>query len=185
MLGFHRIVIVAAASVLLAGCVTQTQRPDQSFAESALPPRVIENGGAPSAPNRSAGQFADVDSCAGRLQDIGGQLVLYYSLYNQLPARLDDLRAAASVGEVSDYACPVSHEPYVYVPGGLVRPGDERRLYLFDASPAHGGMRWGLVFAPKHGRQPPLADVIKIPEPWMKQYVPAAPLPAATKPAGQ
>jgi hypothetical protein len=81
--------------------------------------------------------------------------------------------------------CPASHQPYVYNPLGLQSPkGGERRLIVYDATPAHHGRRWGITVAPPKSlgvndkglaRMRPLAmSVVDLSEDDFKAYAPAA-----------
>lgn len=166
----------AAMAVLTPGCVKEriSDRP------GATPVAVTQGPQPPPAGDQTP--FIDVDDCAGRLQDIEGEILEYYRLHQQLPPSLGNLRPIAqSFGDSGNYFCPVSHQPYVYAPAGLVTQGDDRRLILFDSVPAHGGSRWGILFAEAHGNHPAAAWVQKIPEPMMRRYVPARPpQPAST-----
>lgn len=176
-----------AAVVLLAvgGCVTTKKTTDQSGA--TVTPITKTSTGGMSAADKST--YFDVDSCADRLHTIEGQIILYYARYHRLPATLEELRPFADAGDDTSYACPVSHQTYVYVSNGLVFGKDPRRLVVFDATPAHNGNRWGILFSPAKGRQPLTTTVIAIPESSMKGFVPAPPMgqpqAPATRPAVQ
>ena len=167
------VVIVAAALTVAAGCVQQPvsgQRPQVSVGnpDGQLPPS-------------DHSEFTDVDSCAGRLQDIEGELLEYYRLHQTLPPSLHDLRPIAQTfGDEGNYTCPVSRQPYIYVPSGMVIEGSDRRLILYDAVPAHAGARWGILYADPYGNRPPSAWVVKIPEPLLQRYK-AAPAPKLPK----
>ena len=157
---------------------------------------AVGNSNGPLAPSEK-GEFPDIDSCAGRLHDIEGELLEYYRRHQKLPQALQDLRPIAQAfGDEGNYTCPVSGQPYIYVPYGMVIPGDDRRLILYDAVPAHealvpapGGKlvveraRWGLLFGDAYGNRPPAAWDIKIPESLLQHYHPAPAPPPASQPA--
>jgi len=84
-----------------------------------------------------------IDPCAERLHDLCGLFLLHYAAHQRLPADLDELKALAPAGAA--LVCPTSGTPYVYRPAGLQIPGRQGRLLLFDAEPAHSGMRWAVV----------------------------------------
>jgi hypothetical protein len=155
------ILTVIVASVLLAGC--QTQAPDKQSPNSttlspqALPTRTQQASAVP-----GRGAAFDVDDCAARMQTIEGQLMLYYFKYHRLPMDLDELRSVADPGEEVPFECPVSHKPYTYAPDGLVFGADMRHLIVYDATPAHGGTRWGILFSQAKGREPVNMQVIPI-----------------------
>lgn len=167
---------LAAALAGSSGCVQQPV--------TNQPPRVaVNNSNGPLAPS-AHGEFTDIDSCAGRLHDIEGELLEYYRLHQKLPPTLQDLRPIAqALGDEGNYACPTSGLPYIYAPSGMVIQGDDRRLILYDAVPAHGGARWGLLFGEAYGNRPPSAWVVKIPEPLLQRYHPAPAPQPATQPA--
>lgn len=99
------------------------------------------------------------DPCAGRLHDLSGLLLMYYALKKEMPATLEELAPLAD-GEFTP-ACPASGRPYVYVPQGLQSASaGERSLILYDAAPAHRGLRWGIFVAPPREGQPPATWVI-------------------------
>jgi hypothetical protein len=149
-------VLSATLLLLLAGGCTTTRQPvrpaqeiyvDAAPDEAPPPPRPKVKTNTPGAPAVSPLVF---DPCADRLHDeIAGLLLQYFALHKHLPPTLDELASIASAGEELDFTCPVSHKPYVYVPQGLVGVGTDRRLYVYDAVPAHGGLRWGLVSDPQ------------------------------------
>ena len=94
----------------------------------------------------------------------GGHLLLYYSLNKRLPQTLDDLRAVSGQAEAPPSVCPVSGKPYIYRADGLRVPGLSGRLVLYDAAPAHGDMRWGIVIAQMHGGGPLTTQILLVPE---------------------
>jgi hypothetical protein len=166
----------------LCGCVTTKTDPEHPKSYTTQVRDSSKSGATGS--SEKTGYF-DVDNCADRLHTIEGQVILYYAKFHRLPAALAELRAFADPGEDVSYACPVSHQSYVYVPTGLVFGNDPRRLIVYDPTPAHNGGRWGILFAPAKGRQPLTTTVITIPESSMKGFVPAPPIaqPLTTMPA--
>ena len=177
--------LAAVAATLLAcalaGCVTETkqepgrrpavvktsqrgQRADAGRDAAAQPPSLVRDA-VGERPNELT------DPCAGRLHDLSGLLLMYYALNKQLPARLEDLAPLAD-GEFTA-ACPTSGRPYVYVPQGLQSgSGGERSLILYDATPAHGGLRWGIFVAPPREGQPPATWVILMSNEVFRGYAP-------------
>jgi len=199
MLSTARFVCFSALILLVAtsGCVNQKQPKTTAIAPNefdsnnqAGKPHVIDMTHAP-----KSGQYFDVDSCADRLHTIEGQILTYYAIHRELPRDLAELAKYADAGETTDYTCPVSHQSYVYVPTGLALNRDASKgiLILYDAKPVHdsteGPMRWGILFFEQHGRQPPDANIIPIPEKVMPGFLPLPPrpvvLPRQTPPQGQ
>jgi len=180
-----RALFAVPLAAAVCGCVTTKLTPDRPNTYPTPITKTNTAGGGMSAADKST--YFDVDSCADRLHTIEGQIILYYARYHRLPATLEELRPFADPGEDVSYACPVSHQTYVYVPTGLVFGSDPRRLIVFDATPAHNGTRWGILFSPAKGRQPLTTTVIPIPESSMKGFVPAPPIaqPVTTMPSVQ
>jgi hypothetical protein len=102
------------------------------------------------------------DACASRLHDICGLLLMYSLNHPDLPASLDELRSEPGFDEVKEFVCPVSHKPYVYNPGGL--PYENGFLVMYDATPAHSGMRWAILITRPTGTQPLETKVIAVKE---------------------
>jgi hypothetical protein len=183
------IIPLILCGIVLGGCQpTQVDRPSPTsttLAPEAMPTRVR--------PQASTGSNFDldfdVDDCAARLHAIEGDLILYYSRFNRLPAELDELRAMEPAGKDLPLECPVSHKPYIYSPTGLILGNDPQRqlLVVYDSTPAHNGTRWGILFQHASGRKPVNTQVIQIPEQSMVGYHPAPPMapPATPDPAIQ
>jgi hypothetical protein len=131
--------------------------------------------GAP-APAKPANPDLD-DPCAERLHDIEGQLVFYYHLHGQLPARLDELKNLTS--ENVPLTCPVTGQPYLYAPDGLEILNSNRRVIVYDAQPCRAGVRHVIVADPIRPGKP---LIIQVPPP-MRDDETFAPPPASV-PAG-
>ena len=101
------------------------------------------------------------DPCANRLHDLGGLLLLYAAVHQQLPPTLEALRPYVDAGQTLQVTCPVSGRPYVYPPLGLTAPGDSRRIILYDAAP-HQGYREALMLTPDADNKAPIFDVILV-----------------------
>jgi hypothetical protein len=167
--------------LLLAGCQTHSE-PQPANAVTLLPPPTIPTHMRQPLPPPGKSVAFDTDDCAARMHTLEGQLILYYFKYQKLPMDLDELRSVADPLEEVPTECPVSHLPYVYNPAGLVFGTDMRHLIVYDASPAHAGTRWGILFAQAKGREPINMQVIEIPEKSMVGYQPAPPTPPPAAP---
>ena len=129
---------------------------------------------APSTPRVGTGGVDDPASpCATRLHDLGGLLLHYYALNRKLPATLDEVAPLADMGVEFNATCPDSRRPYAYVPGGLRTSGGGGMLVLYDAVPAHGGLRWGVFLFPPGSGQVPTTRVILMSDEVFRGYVPA------------
>ena len=176
--------VIVAATVLLAGllpggCVTETRTEQGGVVKVEAPrerrqqtPRQTVRPRDPSAPPLPNDA---TDPCALRLHDISGLLLTYYAVHKQLPERMDELAAFADAEVQFKPECPESGRPYVFAPQGLqTSAGGDRYLIIYDAVPAHGGLRWGVFVAPPKGGQPPATWVILMSEEVFRGYVPAS-----------
>jgi hypothetical protein len=122
----------------------------------------------------STGQRPDqvTDPCATRMHDLSGLLLLYYAVNKKLPERLDELEPFADADMPFQAECPLSGVPYVYVPTAVPPAGSERFLVIYDAVPAHGGLRWGVFITPPVNNQPPETRVLPMSETVFRNYVP-------------
>jgi hypothetical protein len=140
--GFSAIIAMA-----LTGCVTTTHIVGQMNGPTA---RVqTKTTGAQSYSDAgpvSAEEAVGTDPCEMHLENIEAALLLYYSLKAELPQRLEDLASLSSDDLI--LTCPVSHQEYLYIRGGLPIPASKRVIIVADATPAHKGMRWCITMAP-------------------------------------
>jgi hypothetical protein len=126
--------------------------------------------GQPVQENRRPALEPEADACAERLHEACGRLLLYYSAHRRLPPTREALAAADPQSPLL-LVCPASGEPYAYLPGGLLVKGRPGALVLFDSTPAHDGMRWGVLVAAS-GRQMD-ARVVLLPDALVLSAVPA------------
>jgi hypothetical protein len=144
--------------VLLVGCV-QVTPPGQH-------PRPVP---------RTSGVPSLTDPCADRLQTICDTMLTFVAVKKKLPDSLEELRPFADVDAPLEFTCPASGKPYVYMPDGLGVPGQERRLILYDAIPAHNGWSWGVVMMPPSNPQPLTVSVVRLSPEVLKAYLSAGP----------
>jgi hypothetical protein len=157
--------IGALCTLLAAGCVQQKIEPGRPKNSVAANVTALDSF---------------YDPCAKHLEDISGALLLYYTKNHHWPATLSEL--APITGEQLALTCPASNQPYIYNLGGLEGPDDQRRLIVYDATPAHSNARWGIVLGKDiHGGNPTF-EVIAIPEVSFRLYHPAPPKPQPTFP---
>ena len=102
------------------------------------------------------------DPCAERLHDLCGQLLLYHATQGRLPKSLQELSATGD-GSASELVCPESGLAYIYEPEGLRLTGQSGLLVVYDATPCHSGMRWG-IFLDETGKGDAMARVVLLPE---------------------
>lgn len=107
----------------------------------------------------------EMDPCAEQLHEIAGLMLEYYVGRHELPGNLAELKALAP-NRPALFKCPTSGQPYIYDPKGIappVRAGDVGRVVLYDASPVHYGMRWGIAVGTPRPGLPLVTRVIAIP----------------------
>jgi len=135
MEGFRAGIIVALVAALLAlGCRTSWQK-------AQVP-------------------YGAADPCANRLHDLAGSLLRHLALHGDLPDDLRDINEQPDTGASYPLVCPVSGEPYAYKKGGVKIAGHAGRLVLYDSTPAHAGMRWGIAIKAPDQAGPMTAHVL-------------------------
>jgi hypothetical protein len=145
-----------ACAALLIGCTPPTAPPSTAGPDAANP--------APVESLIADKPDANRDPCAQRLHDLSGAMLVYVSLYDQLPASLELLKGVPGAEPDLKANCPISGQSYAYSPQGMEVPGIEHRIYAWDASPAHGTYRWAIQLVPSVAERPPYANVIPVPE---------------------
>jgi hypothetical protein len=156
---FHLLVTLALCGA--AGC--QTAPPPK--------PQVVVHDPAPLPTDKAptADQAVGSDACSNQLHDIEGALVLYYATNKRMPDSLEEIKP---FGTDLQLACPVSHLPYGYSQSGLMAPGTERRIYVWDPTPAHHGIRWCIVMARPEPGMPLVAEVSPLGEKEFAAFLP-------------
>lgn len=148
---FVQWIVIGCACIALAGC-TQAPKKQTSASQAAKDfPEANATRTAPITPD---------DACATRLQDLCGPLLLFYGQHHRLP---NDLKELADEYDVGDLTCPVSHLPYIYNPEGLRGNDPKVRIIIYDATPAHSGIRWGIGLVEAQPGVAPVAKVVAVP----------------------
>lgn len=158
MMNPHSIAAVVL-SIALTGCTTTTVSSNRPAVPETDGPRTVEHAVAS-------------DPCAAHLHDIAGAMLLYFAIHRDLPKSLDDLKSLTDFESPLDSTCPASKQTYVYVPGGLETPGKSKFIILHDAAPSHRGSRWCILIEPAKGRAAPSMEVLQVPEPIFRGYLP-------------
>jgi hypothetical protein len=169
--------------VLLVGCqrtVVQeggigSGRPVVTVDANASEPESRQ-GGKPAKPSISIDRALNSDPCSVRMHEISGAMLTYVAMNRRMPEKLEELRAVTGVGEGPlEFSCPVTGEPYVYVPGGL-RAEEGRVVVLHDRAADAAGLRWVIQMQAGRGRQTtPATWVTRVTESAFRGYVPLAP----------
>jgi hypothetical protein len=164
-----RFIALSIAALLLGqvGCASHPQQTANSSNVSSinLPPGETAN------PDDILG----TDPSAVRLQNLGGDFLLYMRVYGQMPAKLEDLRAVDDQAGANTVNSPAVGQPYVYVPRGLWLSGHSNDIVVFDPALTKRSMRWCLFLGPRRGNGSFSVDVVALPESVFKTYKPSAP----------
>lgn len=116
-----------------------------------------------SVPTASRSNLIREDACAARMHDLSQALLLFYLRNGELPDSLEKLKQASDPTLV--WECPATHKSYVYDRVGFYDMEKHTRIVLFDATPAHLGMRWAVQIVEPGDRQKAfVAEVVLKPE---------------------
>jgi len=177
---FAALAACATAAVTLLGC-------QQKPAAAPRQPLAVTVRGASSPEAAARGRIdsaaVDADPCAARLQEISGALLEYYAIHSALPKSLDELQSLPDLDRPLTFACPGSSKPFVYVPGGLTSPADQRVILLYDPRSDTAGMRWVILMRRPTGRQTAAAWAERLSDATFLGYAPAAQPTTATRPS--
>jgi hypothetical protein len=122
------------------------------------------------------GDVTTSDPCGNRLHDLCGSLLLYYAVNQRLPARAEELADIGGPASSARLVCPVSKQPYVYNPKGLLAPDTRSLIILYDAAPSHDGRRRAIsIVEPQRDNDALVAKVVTLPDVFFNR-------PAATPP---
>jgi len=155
---------LALLAALLAACSSHPARPTAHLAE---PPPA-----SPSGPPESPDVSVNDNPCAIQLHDIEGALLQYYLLNQRLPDKLEEIQSFGDTLDPIILTCPTSHQPYIYNPTGLVSTTTRKRIIVYDATPAHRGGRFCIMFAPQESGKGMAMDVELLSEKEFKKFVP-------------
>jgi hypothetical protein len=146
---FRSWLVVGSTVIALLGCNSSAKKRDPS-----TPSKIPAANTAPTA------EITNTDACAMRLHELCGPLLFFYGTHHRLPNNLKELSDEMDVG---DLTCPVSHQPYVYDPEGKQGTDPKMRIVIYDATPAHSGIRWGIGLIEAAPGTAPVAKVVAVP----------------------
>lgn len=135
-----------AAMFLIGGCAAPADQ--ASAAKPADRPAV-----SPSA----------IDPCANNLHDISGAMLVYLNLNGRFPPTLDTLEPLPGE-KILFFTCPVSGRPYIFNPAGIHLVERAAYIIVYDAQPAHDGLRWAIIMDEPDPDKAPVMKVSQIPE---------------------
>lgn len=135
-----------AAMLLIGGCAAPA---DQA---SAAKPA-----------NRPPAALSAIDPCASNLHDISGAMLIHLNLHGRFPPALDTLQPLPGEKELS-FTCPASGRPYIFNPAGIHLVERAAYIIVYDAQPAHNGLRWAIIMDEPTLDKAPVMKVSQIPE---------------------
>jgi hypothetical protein len=109
------------------------------------------------------------DPSAQNLYDISGALLLYYAINREMPPTLSDLQTVTDPGSLH-LNDPKSHLPYFYVPDGLAREGENKRIIVCDPTPSDDGKRWCILMPHVAPNAAQSTEVSELPERIFRLY---------------
>jgi hypothetical protein len=160
--------ILITALLLLPSILTGCQ---PSPPATSAPKATISAAPLPAGRQPTVDETLAADPCSTRLEDIEGAMLMYYALNKQLPLSLEALKPFANTGTELKLTCPESNLPYVYSRDGLVAAGTDRRIIVWDPTPAHHGMRWCIVMPYQKPGDPLVPEVVPIQEKAFQAFV--------------
>ena len=104
-----------------------------------------------------------IDPCASNLHDISGAMLVYLNLNGRFPPTLDTLQPLPGEKELS-FTCPASGRPYIFNPSGIHLVERAAYIIVYDAQPAHNGLRWAIIMDEPAPDKAPVMKVSQIPE---------------------
>jgi hypothetical protein len=172
--GSLRVLLIAPAMALgLAPCGCQTTTQNAPMNTSASNSRAASVSDFSSAgPTNSPDAILSGDPSPGRLQDIGGYLMLFYHEYKRMPASLDELRTMPGGDEVN--VLSPSGQPYGYYPDGAWSSKQPQKCVVaYDPMVSSNGFRWCLLMSLPKGNADALSvEAVSLPDSNFHQYKP-------------
>jgi hypothetical protein len=160
--------LLVAAGLALPGCTTQPQ-------QSTAPPvsNTLDFSGVGTNDAVTPDDVLTADPSATRLEDIGGDLMLYYRVNRAMPPNLDALATVTDQGVPPNEYSPGANQPYVYVPDGLWLEGHSQSVIVYDPALNSKGARWCLFRGPLHPNGSFSVEVVALPDSIFHNYKPA------------
>lgn len=166
-------------ALCFAGCQTTTTPAGAPVASSAAAAPVYSTQSrvpmlpvagrvdpATAPPTASADEAVKSDATALRLDDIIGDILLYFQIHKAMPPTLEAL-AAENPG--LNITAP-SGKPYVYFPQGLSEPNIPKLLVVYDPEETSRGSRFCILVSELHAGSPLTAEVKELPEVIVSAY---------------
>ena len=165
-----RVAVLAAMLLAAGGCAAAKKTtPPRGKASTTRPATAKVDAAAP-----LSGGVTITDPCANRLHDLAGSLLLYYAVHRRLPEQIAELDQIAGPTARGALACPVSGQPYIYNPRGLLAPDTKSQIVLYDPAPSHAGRRWAVSIVEPTGDSDALVTkVVLLPDALFRPPAPA------------
>ena len=171
-LAARRVTVAVLAAMLLAtgGCAAAKKTtPAPGKSSTTRPATAKADAAAP-----FTGDVTITDPCANRLHDLAGSLLLYYAVHRRLPEQIAELDQIAGPAAPGALVCPVSGQPYIYNPRGLLSPDTKSQIVLYDPAPSHAGRRWAISIVEPAGDSDALVTkVVLLPDAIFRPPAPA------------
>jgi hypothetical protein len=162
--------LLAAAALALVGCASQSQ-------QSTTPQPVgntFDFSGVGSDTSATPDEIVNADPSAARLEDIGGDLMLFYRLNRAMPPNLQALASVTDEGAPPNTLSPGSGQPYVYSSDGLWLEGHTQSIVVYDPTLSAKSMRWCLFRGPLHPNGSFSVEVVALPDSIFQTYKPSS-----------
>jgi len=143
-----RLTSIVSMLLMVTACAPQTQPPRVSAENLKTRPMTAP--------------ISNTDACAMQMHDICGGFLLFYAAQNRLPTQLGEMYSSGVLAKETRYVCPVSQQPYIYNPAGILLPEQNARVILYDAASSHSGFRWAISIHDPQPGQPMIAKVIAL-----------------------
>jgi hypothetical protein len=164
--------ICIAAAMSIAGCQSSTAPTPQPQPPDAAVTRLpVAGQGTPDATLNTNQAFL-TDASAVRLDEIVGDLLLYFRANQGMPGQLEDLRTVA--GADLNLIAPCG-QPYGYVPQGLSVRNSNKLLVVYDPQESADGRRWCILVVQLRPGAPLTAEVLAISETLFRTYLASQP----------
>jgi hypothetical protein len=164
---YRAAILFTAAAAIAGGCQAGDSRPASAGRPDV---QITDSRGVSSADMASPDTVLEADPSFVRLNEIGGAIMLYWSINKQMPPQLVDAQTA-DPDEVLNFNSIPSGEPYAYVPAGL-SAGGAKRIIVCDPEPGRDGKRWCLLMPQPAVGMALSVETVQIPEAIFERYSP-------------
>jgi hypothetical protein len=164
--------LILIAGLALGGCQSSSPAPVRPAVQEPSAPASVDFTKMPGGnePTASSDSIIQANPSASRLQDIGGYIMLFYRLHQEMPAKLQDLSSLPGGGELNFNS--MSGQPFVYQSTGMWSPDRANKCIIAYDPELVSGKRWCLFMTVPKGGNALDVDVFDLPEPFFLNYQP-------------